>query len=71
MRNNKIEGGVNNIIAGSYTTIPADVSNTFVWSTQSFTPTESDTFYINSKNGVGINETNPQAVFDSNGAVKF
>ena len=71
MKNNKIEGGKNNIIAGANITIPADVSNTFVWSTQTFTPTTSGAFYINAENGVGINETNPQTLFDSKGAVKF
>jgi len=74
MRNNTISGGKNNIIAGSSITIPTDVSNTFVWSDNPgtmFMPTDSDTFYIDTRGGVGINETNPRTLFDSKGAVKF
>jgi hypothetical protein len=75
MKNNTISGGTNNIIAGSNITIPANVSDTFVWSDLAtnviFSPTTSGAFYINTKNGVGINEPNPQVLFDSKGAVKF
>jgi hypothetical protein len=74
MKNNTISGGTNNIVAGSKITIPANVSNTFVWSdtvNTEFSPTDSGAFYVNTTNGVGINETNPQVLFDSKGAVKF
>jgi hypothetical protein len=36
-----------------------------------FVPRASHAFYINARNGVGINTANPQAAFDSNGAVKL
>jgi hypothetical protein len=75
MTNNTISGGTNNIIAGSNIIISGGISNTFVWSdladNQHFSPTTSGAFYINTKNGVGINETNPQTRFDSKGAVKL
>jgi hypothetical protein len=77
MKNNTISGGTNNIIAGSNITISSGISNTFIWSDlgsgdkEYFEPTTSGAFYINTKNGVGINETNPQTRFDSKGAVKL
>ena len=74
MKNNTIEGGINNIVAGSNIKIPATISNTFVWSDAvgtTFTPTTSGAFYVNTQNGVGINETDPHTLFDSKGAVKF
>ena len=75
MKNNAIEGGINNIVAGSNIKIPATISNTFARSdladTNAFTPTSSGGFYINTKNEVGVNEVNPKTLFDSKGAVKF
>ena len=73
MKNNRIEGGENNIIAGSNVRIGSGISNTFVWSDTNtgFTPQASGAFYINTTKGVGINEPNPATRFDSKGAVKF
>ena len=73
MKNNTIKGGTNNIIAGQNVMIPDTVSNVFVRSdsTTAFSPTASGAFYVNTTNGVGINEPNPQTRFDSKGAVKF
>jgi hypothetical protein len=74
MQGNTIEGGSNNIVAGSKIKISANLSNTLVWSDMSkgtFSPTASGALYLNSANGVGINEPGPAVKFDSKGAIKF
>ncbi|MDR0650758.1 MAG: hypothetical protein LBG59_05150 [Candidatus Peribacteria bacterium] len=71
MKDNRIEGGINNLILGAKVTIPENISNTFVWSTvDTFSPATGNAFYANTS-GVGINTNAPQVVFDSKGAVKF
>jgi hypothetical protein len=62
----------NNLIVGTNTSI-GTISNTFVRNDPStaFSPTASNTFYVNTQGGMGVNTNAPVVKFDSRGAVKF